>query len=336
MTAVRMSLPPSVRLSGMANEDTIDVGDATVTRVLEWSGPIKTVADVFPDATVEQWQAHRSLVVPDFWDPATDGYLCHIQTWIVRIAGRTILIDTGVGNDRDRPQIPPFANLDTDFLDRLTAADVDPSTVDVVINTHIHYDHVGWNTQLVDERFVPTFPNATYLVPQADYEYFHPDNAANMRPPETEDERRRFTGIRLVFEDSIIPVERSGQLQLYSGPEELPSLPVTLEPAPGHTPGSSLVSLRTGAGALFVGDLLHSPIQILYPELRCSFDLDAAQARATRRGILTRAAAEKAMVLPAHLSGRSGAVVDTSAPNADTDFDVDRWAAFPRHQPQPS
>jgi glyoxylase-like metal-dependent hydrolase (beta-lactamase superfamily II) len=75
-----------------------------------------------------------------------------------------------VGNDRDRPQIPPFAYLRTDFLDRLAAAGVDPATVDVVINTHIHYDHVGWNTHLAGEVFVPTFPNATYLVPREDYE----------------------------------------------------------------------------------------------------------------------------------------------------------------------
>lgn len=319
----------------MTNDDTTDVGDATVTRVLEWSGPIKTVADILPDATPEQWQAHRSLLAPDFWDPGTGGYLCDIQTWVVRIAGRTILIDTGVGNDRDRPQIPPFANLHTNFLDRLAAAGVDPAAVDVVINTHIHYDHVGWNTHLVGGQFVPTFPNATYLVPRADYSYFHPDNAASMRPPETEDERRRFTGIRLVFEDSITPVEQAGQLRLYSGQYDLPGLPITLEPAPGHTPGSSLVTLRTGPGALFVGDLLHSPIQILHPELRCSFDLDPFQARATRRRVLARAAAEKALLLPAHLSGHSAATISVTLPDVDSDFAIEQWAAFDRHQPRP-
>jgi len=161
---------------------------------------------------------------------------------VVRVAGSTILVDTGVGNDRDRPQIPPFAYLRTGFLDRLAAAGVDPARVDVVINTHIHYDHVGWNTHLVGGVFVPTFPNATYLVSREDYEYFHPDNAANMRPAETTDERRRFAGIRLVFNDSIAPVAQAGQLQLWSGRHDLPGLPIRLEAAPGHTPGSSLVA----------------------------------------------------------------------------------------------
>ncbi|MGH3867847.1 MAG: MBL fold metallo-hydrolase [Pseudonocardiaceae bacterium] len=302
-------------------------------RVLEWSGPIKTVTDILPDASPEEWRAHRSLLVPDFWDPGTGGYLCHIQTWVVRVAGRTILIDTGAGNDRDRPQIPLFANLHTGFLDRLAAAGVDPAAVDVVINTHIHDDHVGWNTRLAGGQFVPTFPNATYLAPRADYDYFHPGNAANMRPAETEDERRRFAGIQLVFEGSIAPVERAGQLRPWNGQYDLPGLPVTLEATPGHTPGSSLVALRTGQGALFAGDLLHSPIQILHPEQRCSFDLDPVQTRATRRSVLARAAAEKALLLPAHLGGHSGATITTAAPDTGNGFTIERWAAFPRHQP---
>lgn len=312
----------------ICGEQTVQVGDATVTRVVEWSGPLKTVAEILPDAPLDEWQAHRSLLAPDFWDPDTDAYRCHIQTWVVRVAGGTILIDTGVGNDRDRPQIPPFAHLHTDFLDRLDAAGVDPVEVDVVINTHIHYDHVGWNTRLRGETFMPTFPNATYLVPRADYDYFHPDNAANMRAAETEDEARRFAGIRLVFNDSIAPVEQAGQLQLVDGAYELPGTPVTIEPAPGHTPGSSLVSLAAGHGALFVGDLLHSPMQVLHPDQRCSFDLEPATARTTRRHVLTRAATTGALLAPAHLSGPSAATISTTGQS--TTFTIDKWANLPR------
>jgi glyoxylase-like metal-dependent hydrolase (beta-lactamase superfamily II) len=130
----------------MDPKHTVHRGDASITRVIEWSGRLKTVDEILPESSPQQWQAHRELLAPDFWDPHTDAYLCHIQTWVLRIAGRTVLIDTGVGNDRDRPQIPPFAHLHTDFLDRLAAVGVHPNTVDVVINTHIHYDHVGWNT----------------------------------------------------------------------------------------------------------------------------------------------------------------------------------------------
>lgn len=308
---------------------TIHFDDVAVTRVIEWAGPIKAVEDILPDTPAQTWQDHRRLLAPDFWSPETGAYLCHIQTWVIRTAGRTILVDTGVGNDRERPQIPVFAHLRTDFLARLAAVGVVPDDVDTVINTHIHYDHVGWNTHRVDGVFQPTFPNATYLVPQADYAYFHPDNTAKMRPPETEDEQRRFQGIRLVFEDSIAPVERTGQLRLWRDHHDLPGLPISLEPAPGHTPGSSLAQLRAGKGALFVGDLLHSPMQILHPDHRCSFDLDAAQARSTRQRILADAAADGSMILPAHFPGHSAMVIQISSD--ENDCSVARWANFPRH-----
>lgn len=307
---------------------TIHFDDVAVTRVIEWDGPVKTVAEILPDTPASDWHVNRSLLAPDFWNPETDAYLCRIQTWAIRTAGRTILIDTGVGNDRDRPGMPAFDHWHTHFLERLAAVGVESESVDIVINTHIHSDHVGWNTRLAEGAFVPTFPNATYLVPQGDYDYFHPDNAANRRPPETEDERRRFDGIRQLFADSISPVEEAGQLQLWRGHYDLPGLPISLLPAPGHTPGSSVVRLRAGAGALFVGDLLHSPMQILHADHCCSFDLDAVQARATRQRILAEAAADGCMVLPAHLPGHSAAFI-RPASNGN-DYAVARWAAFPR------
>jgi glyoxylase-like metal-dependent hydrolase (beta-lactamase superfamily II) len=174
---------------------------------------------------------------------------------------------------------------------------------------------------------VPTFPNATYLVPRLDYDYYHPDNARDMRPPETEDEQQRFEGIRLVFTDSITPVQKTGQLRLWQDHHELPGLPISLEPAPGHTPGSSLVRLRAGPGALFVGDLLHSPMQILHPDHRCSFDLDAAQARKTRGRILKQAAIDGSFILPTHLPGHSAFTV---ASDAEAELAVKQWADLPR------
>ncbi|HEX7324726.1 MAG TPA: MBL fold metallo-hydrolase [Rhodanobacteraceae bacterium] len=307
---------------------TLRLDDVSVTRVVEWAGPIRTVADILPDTPAEHWHKHRHWLAPDFWNPATNAWHCHVQTWVIRAAGRTVLVDTGVGNDRERPGMPAFAHWHTDFLARLEAADVDPARVDVVINTHIHSDHVGWNTRLVDGAFVPTFPNAVYLAPQDDYDYFSPDNVANRRPPETEDERRRFAGVQQLFADSITPVERTGQLQLWRNHHDLRGLPIALTPAPGHTPGSSIVELRAGRGALFVGDLLHSPMQILHPDHRCSFDLDATKARASRRRILSRAAEDGLLLLPAHFPGQSAAVVQASA--GGNDFAVAQWAELSR------
>ncbi|MET0699922.1 MAG: MBL fold metallo-hydrolase [Mycobacterium sp.] len=294
------------------------IGSAEIERILEWVGPIKTVDEMFPDTPPASWTEH---LAPEHWTPASRAYRAAIQTWVIRSAGRTILIDTGVGNDRDRPQVPVFDHLDTDFLQQLAGIGVQPADVDVVINTHIHYDHVGWNTRLDGTSWVPTFPNATYLVPQLDYEYFHPDNAERMRPPQTEDERARFEGIRLVFSDSIAPVADSGQLQTWQHDHRVDQH-LRLEPAPGHTPGSSVVWLETGSGAVFVGDLIHTPVQLGRPDDRCSFDLDPRRARVSRRAVLTAAARSGAALFPAHFAGHGAATI---TPGQETGFAVDQW-----------
>ena len=110
-----------------------------------------------------------------------------MQTWVIEVDGLTVLVDTGVGNDRDRAAMPPLDHLNTDFLDALQRAGVAPESVDVVVNTHIHSDHVGWNTKRDNDSWVPTFPNARYVIPEADYRFFHPDNADadRLRAPRT-------------------------------------------------------------------------------------------------------------------------------------------------------
>jgi glyoxylase-like metal-dependent hydrolase (beta-lactamase superfamily II) len=302
----------------------ITIGDVEIQRVIEWRGPIATVAEILPDTPPEVWAAGRSWLSPDFWDPETGAYEAVVQTWVLRSGGRTILIDTGVGDDRDRPQIPQFAHLHTGYLDRLAAAGVRPEDVDVVVNTHIHYDHVGWNTRRDGDAWVPTFPNATYLLARADHDYYDPVTAARMRPPRDEDERRRFAGMRLIFEDSIAPVAEAGLLSLWDdGPRIDDAL--RIEPAPGHTPGSAVVWLDSrGERAVFAGDVLHSPVQILRPGDGCRFDLDADQARASRRRVLETAARTDAVVFPAHFGGAGGAAVE-HGPEPDA-FAVTRWA----------
>jgi glyoxylase-like metal-dependent hydrolase (beta-lactamase superfamily II) len=300
----------------------IELGDVTIDRVVEFSGQIRTVGEILPDTPPEFWPAHEGLLAPHYWDPATGGFRVNVQTWVLRRGGLTVLVDTGIGNHRDRPQVPPFAHLETDFLERLSAV-VRPEDVDVVVNTHVHYDHIGWNTTLAGDQWRPTFPNARYLVPRADYEYYRPENADRMRAPETEDEKRRFEGIRLVFADSIAPVEAAGQLTLWSGEQTIDDA-LTLLPAPGHTPGSSVLRLDTGDGrAFFVGDLLHSPAQIMRPEWRSTFDLDAAAARESRRAYVAEAARTGAVLFPAHFDGPGGAV---PAPG-DGGFEVAEWVA---------
>jgi glyoxylase-like metal-dependent hydrolase (beta-lactamase superfamily II) len=301
----------------------IALGNIDIERVIEWQGSLRTVGEILPDTPAEVWDANRSWLSPDFWDPDTGAYQVCIQTWVIRASGRTILVDTGIGNDRDRPQIPQFAHLHTDFLDRLGAAGVRPEHVDLVINTHMHSDHVGWNTRLDAGAWIPTFPNAVYLVPRADYDYYRPANVARMRPARTDDERRRLDDIRLVFADSIEPIESAGQLVLWDGEYRVDAA-LRLEPAPGHTPGSSVVWLESqDARAVFVGDLLHSPVQILHPGHSSSFDLDVETARVSRRRVLSAAARTGAIVFPAHFGGHGAATV---RPGLESDeFAVSRW-----------
>jgi glyoxylase-like metal-dependent hydrolase (beta-lactamase superfamily II) len=219
---------------------------------------------------------------------------------------------------------PQFAHLRTDFLDRLTAAGVRPEDVDFVVNTHIHYDHVGWNTRRDRDAWVPAFPNATYFVSGADHDYYDPVDAARMRPPRDEDERRRFDGMRLIFEDSIAPIADAGRLNLWEDGARIDDA-LRIEPAPGHTPGSAVVWLDSrGERAVFAGDVLHSPVQILRPACSCRFDLDADQARASRRRVLETAARPDAMVFPAHFGGSGAAAVEIG-PEPDA-FGIARWA----------
>jgi glyoxylase-like metal-dependent hydrolase (beta-lactamase superfamily II) len=314
------------RVRTAPTSDTIELGDVSVTRVLEWAGPISTVREIIPDSTPEIWRNNESLLVPDFWNPDDDAYLCHIQSWVIRSEGKTIIVDTGVGNGRHRPQVPQFAHLDTPFLDNLERAGVRPRDVDVVVNTHIHYDHVGWNTTRHDDQWVPTFPNATYVIPYADFEFFHPANADRRPAPATASDRLRREGGHIVFNDSIMPVHRHGQDLLWRDSHRIDGN-LSLEPTPGHTPGSATLWLTSGnARAAFVGDVLHSPVQILRPQDNSRFCMDPELARASRRQILGRAADTKALVFPAHFGGHGAAEVRRDGDG----FAITSWASFGR------
>jgi glyoxylase-like metal-dependent hydrolase (beta-lactamase superfamily II) len=282
-------------------------GRASVARVLELRFDLGT--HCFPHTPPSGWRDNADLLVPDFFDPATDQWHIAVQSWVVEVDGLTVVVDTGVGNDRQRPHMPVLDHLNTGFLAALGSAGIDRNAVDVVVNTHVHSDHVGWNTMLENDAWVPTFPNARYLVPAADYHHFAPDSPAGHEP-----------GNQLVFADSVLPIDAAGQLVQWSDDYQIsPSL--RLRPAPGHTPGSSVLWLDAGQPAVFVGDLTHSPLQLRRPADACAFDVDAAAAAVTRRRIFTEAAQAKAAVIPAHYPGRGGATIRAVADQ----FEVDHW-----------
>ncbi len=167
--------------------DRVRFGNAGVARVLELQFDLGS--RLFPRTPASGWRDNADLLVPDFYDPDTDQWHIAIQSWVIEVDGLTVVVDTGVGNDRQRPHMPPLDHLSTGFLAALHTAGVDRDAVDVVVNTHIHSDHVGWNTMLdsdISGTWVPTFPNARYVVPAADYHYFEPDGPAARRSACTE------------------------------------------------------------------------------------------------------------------------------------------------------
>lgn len=302
-------------VQGRQIRKSIVLGDVEVTRVVEWQGALGPTRSLVPEAGGEVWKENEEWLSPDHWEVDSDRAVLALQTWVLRSAGKTVLVDTGVGNGRERPGSDLFHRREGDFLGELErAAGIRPEDVDIVVNTHVHGDHVGWNTVGQDGGWVPAFPNAQYLIPAADDHHFGPGNGYGGGAREVD---------RLIYEDSIAPVHRTGQVVLWDGAHRIDEH-LTLESAPGHTPGSSVVRLASGTDrAVFVGDLLHSPVQILEPACNSCFCLDPVQAAASRRRILERAAERCELLVPAHFGG-AGAV---EVRRQGQDFTLGAWAA---------
>ena len=270
----------------------IDIGRFTIERIEETT--FREDTSLFPDwddaavAPIEDW------FVGDYFDPKDKTFAMSVHSWLVRDGGTTILIDAGIGNGKPRPMAPRFDRLDTPFLDRLRGKGVRPEDVDYVMLTHLHPDHVGWNTVMRDDAWVPTFPNATYVMTETERYLRDPADGAKDRPaPAT-----------LPFLDSVSPVLARGNVRLVEGNEAdfLPGLDFV--PLPGHAPGMMGIRLRgTGQEALFVADVLHQPIQVLNPAWSSKFCEDRDLARQTREDVLHRAAETGCLVLPSHFGG---------------------------------
>jgi glyoxylase-like metal-dependent hydrolase (beta-lactamase superfamily II) len=294
------------------------LGDVEVTRVPEYAGASKgTPGFLFPDSDPAYWAGNAGWLDPDFYDAATGTLRTVLHTWLIRSQGMTILLDTGAGNGKERPYAPVYAHHDTAYLDNLRAAGVAPEDVDIVINTHLHVDHVGWNTRLNGRDWVPTFPSARYLICEPDFVFWDP--VRTPRPP--------GDGNQNVFEDSVQPLHRAGLVDLWTGEHRINS-ELVLQAAPGHTPGSSVLRLASeGTGALFVGDILHSPVQIGNPDVNSCFCEDPAMARAARRRLLAEAADRSLLVFPGHFGGHSACRV---AADGDGAFIIRDWADLAR------
>jgi glyoxylase-like metal-dependent hydrolase (beta-lactamase superfamily II) len=263
-------------------------GDITVDRVVEQEQPLLAPAVLYPTSTPEDWDAHRSWLEPTLLDPASQRLVMSIHSFVVRTRHHTIVVDTCGGNDKPRPRKPRYHLNRYPYLERLAAVGVTPDSVDIVLFTHLHVDHVGWNTRLVAGRWVPTFPRARYLIPRVEWDFWREEYT---RPRFTDDP---------YYEDSILPVLAAGQAVFVDGDHAIEDR-VRLEPLPGHTPGHVAVRLAGGGReAVMSGDLMHHPIQCAEPQWNSCFCVDAEQARATRRAFLERHADTDTLVMTAH------------------------------------
>jgi glyoxylase-like metal-dependent hydrolase (beta-lactamase superfamily II) len=262
------------------------LGEATIARVLELNTPDFEPLGFFPETKPEDWTEHLGWMKPKAMDPVSGNLYFPMQSYVVRTAHHTILIDGCVGNDKQRPHRPRWhMKSDTAYLDALAAQGLQPEDIDYVMCTHMHVDHVGWNTRLLDGRWIPTFPNAQYVFSKKEYEYWFAEHRKEALHH---------------FGDSVLPIVEAKRAVMVRSDHALDD-EVWLEPTPGHTPDHFAVRLASaGANAVFSGDLMHSPVQCRHPEWRARPDYDAQQARDTRRAFMERYVETDVLVCTAH------------------------------------
>jgi glyoxylase-like metal-dependent hydrolase (beta-lactamase superfamily II) len=265
------------------------IGAFEVRRIVEFEGPSFDPVEFFPDFDPAVVRDNAELLGPRLIDPTSGKLVFSFHSFVVKTGRHTILIDTCLGNDKERPTRPQWHRLRTSYLADLAAAGVKPDEVDYVMCTHLHWDHVGWNTRLADGNWVPTFPKARYIMARREFEHWQEVHRRGDDTPH-----------RTAFADSVLPVVHTGQSLLVDDDFAMED-GLWFESAPGHTPGNVVIHARSGdAVGLFVGDVLHHPIQLLKPEwsTRACSDMDLS--RQTRTRLVEEHAERGTLLLPAH------------------------------------
>jgi glyoxylase-like metal-dependent hydrolase (beta-lactamase superfamily II) len=278
------------------------VGGVQVTGIMESAEAIPW-SPQYPPETADHWKKYDWLV-PRYITPEGQIIMA-VQAFVLETAGRRIVVDTCVGNGKSR-EIPHCTDLQTAFLEDMASAGFPPETIDTVLCTHLHFDHVGWNTRLVNGRWVPTFPHARYLFGRREWEYCETLL------------REKTLDVRHIL-DSVLPVLDAGLADLVETNHRL-SDELWLEPSHGHTPGH--VSLRIssrGQEAVVTGDVFHNPIQIAEPEICSMMCVDQEMSRNTRREVLSRYGNTPTRLIAIHFNDPVGRIVR----------DTQNWRFFP-------
>ena len=275
------------------------LGDLTLGRIVESERPEFPLDFLVPEATPANIEPHRHWLEPRALEPGTGKMILPVQTYVVRTRHHTILIDTCVGNDKRNAWHAPWHMRSGDeYLAKLAAAGVQPDSVDFVMCTHLHSDHVGWNTRLLDGRWVPTFANAKYVFARTELEFWQAQH--------DEEEKAAFA-------ESVLPVIAAGQAVMVESDHALDDQ-VWLEPLPGHTPGHVGIRLASkGENAVMCGDIMHSPVQCAHPEWIASSDDDPAEGVRTRRAFLEDCCEAGRLVLTTHFPSPSIGYIDRQA-----------------------
>jgi glyoxylase-like metal-dependent hydrolase (beta-lactamase superfamily II) len=264
------------------------IGDVKVSRILEYAAPTHDPAFLFPELDRSRLEAHRSWLAPHHWVEGMNRLIITIQLWVVQAGGHVIVVDTGVGNRKPRAA-DRMNGLNGLMIPWLTAVGAAPEKVTHVVHTHLHSDHVGWNTMLKEGRWEPTFPNARYLMPRTDFEHY---KSILQKAPDPI--------IDASFQDSVLPLVDAGLVDFIEPGDEVVDL-LRVEAAPGHSVGQVNFRIRSrGEEGLFSGDVMHSPIQIVEPWLNTTYCALPEVARKTRATFLDREAEREALIMPMH------------------------------------
>lgn len=270
------------------------LGRTRLSRVVDDTGHFP-LDHLLPTADRAVFEAERPALEPWAVDPATGELLTVFQSWLIRRDGLTVLVDACLGEHKERPLRPAWHRRSgTAYLARLKAEGVTPEQVDCVLCTHLHADHVGWNTRLENGRWVPSFPNARYLVGARELAHARHLAATPSDPPHDHGS----------FADSVQPLLDAGRIDAVEDTHEIAD-GLRLAPAHGHTPGQVMLRVEQPGerAALLTGDVIHHPVQLAMPEVSSRFCADPAAAAVTRRRVLEEAADSDAHLLTAHFPG---------------------------------
>jgi glyoxylase-like metal-dependent hydrolase (beta-lactamase superfamily II) len=270
----------------------IEIGSATIHRIVEQEGPFFDAMPFFPGMTKEFLDENRAWLQPRYLD-ANDKLILCIQSYVVQTPHHTIMIDTCVGNHKPRPTRSFWNMMTSDRYEKsLAASGFSVNDIDFVMCTHLHTDHVGWNTRLENGRWVPTFPNARYVFADRELAFWT--------------KRQQDDPVACPWiVDSVLPIVAANRADIVTSAHAFNDL-VTLIPTPGHTIDHYSVKVgRPGADAIITGDMIHSPLQARFPEQGMMADYDSKQAGESRRALFGRVCDTSTLMCTAHFPSPS-------------------------------